>query len=49
MDETFPTKCFKSSKMINHATSGSVATLHINEQIVEFEIPDKSTVGPIVP
>ena len=44
MDESFPTKRFKSNKMINRATSGSEATLHINEQIVEVKVSDKSTV-----
>ena len=42
MDEIFPAKHLKSNKMINHATSGSEATLHINEQIVGFEVQDKS-------
>ena len=45
MDESFPAKRLKSNKMINdRATSGSEATLHINEQIVGFKVPDKSTV-----
>ena len=44
MDESFPAKCFKSNKMINRATSGSQATLHICEQFVGFKIPDKSSV-----
>ena len=44
MDESFPAKRFKSNKMINRATSGPEATLHICEQFVGFEIPDKSTV-----
>ena len=44
MDESFPAKLFKSNKMINRATSGSEATLHISEQIVGFNVPDKSTV-----
>ena len=44
MDESFPAKCFKSNKMINCATSGSEAALHICEQFVRFKIPDKSTV-----
>ena len=30
--------------MINCATSGPEATLHISEQIVGFKIPDKSMV-----
>ena len=37
-------KSFKSNKMINRAMSGSEPTLHISEQFVGFEIPDKSTV-----
>ena len=37
-------KRFKSNKMVNHATSESEAILHISEQFVGFEIPDKSTV-----
>ena len=45
MDESFPAKQFKSNKMINRATSGSEATLHISEQIVGFKVPDKSTVN----
>ena len=44
MDESFPAKRFKSNKIINRATSGSEATLHICEQFVGFKIPDKSTV-----
>ena len=44
MDESFPAKRLKSKKMINRATSGCEASLHIKEQIVGFEIPDKSTV-----
>ena len=32
------------SDMINHATSGSEATLHINEKIVGYKVPDKSIV-----
>ena len=44
MDESFPAKCFKSNKMINRATLGSEATLHISEQFVGFKIPDKSMV-----
>ena len=44
MDESFPTKRFKSNKMINRATLGSEAILHISEQFVGFKIPDKSTV-----
>ena len=44
MDESFPAKRFKSNKMINRATSGSEATLHICEQFVGFKIPDKSTI-----
>ena len=44
MDESFPAKRFKSNKMINRATLGSEATLHISEQFVRFKIPDKSTV-----
>ena len=43
-DESFPEKRFKSNKMINRATFGSEATLHISEQIVGFKIPDMSTV-----
>ena len=42
--ESFHAKRFKSNKMINHATSGSAATLHITEQIVGCEIPDKATI-----
>ena len=44
MDGSFPAKCFKSNKMINRATSGSEATLHISEHIVGFNVPDKFTV-----
>ena len=44
MDESLPVKHFKSNKMINRATLGSEATLHISEQCVGFKIPDKSTV-----
>ena len=44
MDESFPAKRFKSNKMINRATLGSEATLHISEHFVVFNIPDKSTV-----
>ena len=44
MDESFTAKRFKSNKMINRATLGSGATLHISEQFVGFKIPDKSTV-----
>ena len=44
MDESLPAKRFKSNKMINRATSGSEAPLHISEQFVRFKIPDKSTV-----
>ena len=44
MDESFPAKRFKSNKLINRATSGSEAALHICEQFVGFKIPDKSTV-----
>ena len=44
MDESLPTKRFKSNKMNNCATSGSEATLHISEQVVGFKVPDKSTV-----
>ena len=44
MDECFPAKRFKSNMMINRATSGPEATLHICEQLVGFKIPDKSTV-----
>ena len=39
-----PVKRFKSNKVINRATSGSEATLHISEQLVRFKIPDMSTV-----
>ena len=39
MDESFPAKRFKSSKMINRATSGSEGTLHISEQFLGFKIP----------
>ena len=35
MDESFPVKRFKSNKMINRATSGSDATLHINKSTVD--------------
>ena len=38
MDESFPAKRFKSNKMINRATVGSEATLHISEQFVGFKI-----------
>ena len=41
MDDSFPTKRFK---MTNRITSGCEPTLHISEQFVGFEIPDKSTV-----
>ena len=44
MDESFPAKRFKSNKMINRTTCGCEATLHISEQFVGFNIPDKSTV-----
>ena len=44
MDESLPAKRFKSNKIINRATSGFEATLHISEQFVGFKIPDKSTV-----
>ena len=44
MDESFPAKRFKYNKMINRATSRSEPTLHINEQIVGFNVPDKSMV-----
>ena len=44
MDESFPAKRFKHNKIINRARSGSETTLHINEQIVGFKLPDKSTV-----
>ena len=44
MDESFPAQRFKSNKIINHVTSASEDTLHINEQIVGFKLPDKSTV-----
>ena len=37
-------KRFKSNKMINHAMSGSEATLHISEQIMGFKVIGKSTV-----
>ena len=49
MDESFPAKHFKSNKMINHATSGSEATLQINEEIVGFKVPDKSSVDHSFP
>ena len=32
------------NKMINRATSGSEPTLHVSEQVIGLEIPDKSTV-----
>ena len=38
MDESFPAKRFKFNKMINRATSGSEATLHISEQFVGFKM-----------
>ena len=44
MDESFPAKRFKSNKMVNRATLGSEATLHISDQFVGFKIPDKSTI-----
>ena len=44
MDESFPAKCFKSNKMINHAKSESEPMLHISEQFVGFKIAEKSTV-----
>ena len=37
-------KRFIPNETINRATSGSEPTLHIIEQIVEFKVPDKSTV-----
>ena len=40
MDESFPAIRFKSNKMINRATSGSKTTLHVNEQIVGFNVPE---------
>ena len=45
MDESFSAKRFKSNQMINRATSRSEPTLHISEQFVGFEIPDKLTVN----
>ena len=45
MDESIPGKRFKSSNMINRATSISETTLNISEQIVGFKIPDKPTVN----
>ena len=45
MDESFPAKCLKSKTIINRATSRSETTLHISEQFVGFEIPDKPTVN----
>ena len=48
MDESFPAKSFKSNKMISRATSGSEATLHINEQIMGFKVPDKLIIYSMV-
>ena len=45
MDESFTAKRFKSDKMISCATSISKRTLHISEQFVGFEVPDKSTIN----
>ena len=45
MDESFPAKRFISNKMIDCATSRSETTLHISEQFVGFEIPDKPMVN----
>ena len=43
LDESFPTKCFKSNKMINRAMPRPEPILHISEQILGFMVRDKLT------